>query len=267
MKRIVLFALIAALCAGALLYVYLNKLEQQKQAPVVYENVVVAAGDIPAFTPITAEMVQVRSVPAGTSHPQAARTLEEVVGYVTESDLIAGEELLPAKLKQPGQTDSGLSYIIPEGMRAVTIAVDQISGVAGFLQRGDYVDVITYTTTSYQLPEASPAPEAAAAEGAATDATAEEAQAAQGGTQGTTVVAAQNVCVAAVGTTLSNAAAGDGGDIGYGSVTLYLTPEDAMRVIQGARSGALMLVLRGSGDHSANEQEPVVNDSLLEQAK
>lgn len=266
MKRIVLFALIAALCAGALLYAYLNKLEQAKQAPVVYESVVVAASDIPAFTPITAEMVQVRQVPAGTSHPLAARALEEVVGYVTESDLIAGEELLPAKLKQPGQTESGLSYIIPAGMRAVTIAVDQVSGVAGFLQRGDYVDVISYTTTSYQLPGPSPSPMDAAGEGTG-EGTGEETQQAAQGTQSTTLVAAQNVCVAAVGTTLSNTAAANGGEIGYGSVTLYLTPEDAMRVIQGARSGALMLVLRGSGDHEANEQAPVVNDSLLEQAK
>ncbi|MEZ4508426.1 MAG: hypothetical protein R2912_01165 [Eubacteriales bacterium] len=43
MKKVVLFALIAALCAGALLYVYLGKLEQQKEVKVVYESVVVAA--------------------------------------------------------------------------------------------------------------------------------------------------------------------------------------------------------------------------------
>jgi len=147
MKKVVLFALIAALCAGALLYVYLGRLEQQKEVPVVYEDVVVAAEDIPAFTPITAEMITINKVPQGTSHPLAARSAVEVVGYVTESEIIKSEEILPVKLKQPGQTDSGLSYIVPDGMRAVTIAVDEISGVAGFLQRGDYVAGISYPPT------------------------------------------------------------------------------------------------------------------------
>ena len=266
MKRIVLFALIAALCAGALLYFYLDKLEQQKQVQVVYEDVVVAVADIPAFTQIGAEMVQISQKPAGSSHPLAARTVEEVVGFVTESDIIAGEELLPVKLKQPGQTESGLSYVVPEGMRALTVAVDQVSGVAGFVQRGDYVDVISYTTTSYQPEEG----EAAAANAAQQVPAAQDGQTPEAGTpttQSTTVIAAQNVCVAAVGTSMTHVApTAEGAEIGYGSVTLLLTPEDVMRVIQGARSGALVLVLRASGDHVPNEQLPVVNDTLLEQA-
>lgn len=258
MKKVVLFALIAALCAGALLYVYLGKLERQKEIPVVYEDVAVAAQDIPAFTPITAEMIAIKQVPQGTSHPLAARTAAEVVGYVTESKILKDEEILPAKLKQPGQTESGLSYIVPDGMRAVTIAVDEISGVAGFLQRGDYVDVISYTTTTYQPEDA--------AQGA--DETAQSAQSAPT-TQATTVVAAQNVCVAAVGTSLASASsdAAEGAEAVYTSVTLFLTPEDAMRVIQGAKSGVVLLVLRASGDHEANTQPPMVSDTLLEQAQ
>ncbi|MEN6564338.1 MAG: Flp pilus assembly protein CpaB [Christensenella sp.] len=263
MKKIVLFALIAALCAGALLYVYLGRLEQQKQVPIVYENVAVASQNISAYTPITAEMVEIKQVPQGTSHPLAARTAEEVIGFVTESELIEGEEILPAKLKQPGQTESGLSYIVPEGMRAVTVAVDEVSGVAGFLQRGDYVDVIAYTTTAYQPEESLPAGDPAA----------QAAQTAQTSTatQGTTVVAAQNVCVAAVGTSLTSPAADTGesvdGAAGYSSVTLFLTPEDAMRVVQGAKSGVILLVLRASGDHAENLEVPVVSDMLLQQGE
>jgi len=85
----------------------------------------------------------------------------------------------------------------------------------------------------------------------------------------TTVVAAQNVCVAAVGTSLASTAAGTGEETEatYASVTLFLTPEDAMRVIQGAKSGVGLLVLRASGDHAANTQPPMISDTLLEQAK
>lgn len=266
MKKIVVFALIAALCAGVLLYYYLGDLEQQKQVKIVYEQVVVAATDIPAFTPITNDMVTFQQVPQGYAHPLAAHSVEEVVGYVTESSILQGEEVLPAKLKQMGQTDSGLSYIVPDGMRAVTVAVDEVSGVAGFIQRGDYVDVITYTSTSYQMPDAQQQQEA---DGTTTEGTAAESGSASAPSQGTTVVAAQNVCVAAVGTSLSTSSAvsEDGTAITYSSVTLFLTPEDAMRVIQGARSGYVILVMRASGDHDSNLQDPIVNDSLLEKAE
>ena len=258
MKKIVLFALIAALCAGALLYFYLGNLEAQKEVKVEYDNVVVALTNIPAYTPITADMVTFKQVPLGYAHPLAAHTLEEVVNYVTESDIIEGEQLLPAKLKQFGETDSGLSYVVPEGMRAVTVGVDEVTGVAGFLQRGDYVDVISYTTTTYLPAEAPVVPEG------------EEPTAAQlPQTLSTTLVAAQNVRVAAVGMSLSdNATTAEGEPVtGYGSVTLLLTPEDTMRVVQGARSGAIILILRATGDHAPNLEDPVINDMLLIQAQ
>lgn len=262
MKKVVLFALIAAVAAGALLYFYLNNLEQEKTVEIVYESVLVAAEDIPAYAVITADMVTLKQVPQGSSHPRAARSADEAVGFVTESLIVAGEEILPEKLKQPGQTDSGLSYIVPDGMRAVTVAVDEISGVAGFVQRGDYVDVLAYTTTSFNPDETD------AATAAGTDGETEQTSGqASEKTQGTTVVAAQNVCVAAVGTTLkATDATTDGTEEVYSSITLFLTPEDAMRVIQGAKSGVITIVLRASGDHEENAQTPIVSDMLLDKA-
>ena len=275
MKKVVVFALIAALCAGALLYFYLGKLEQQKEVKVEYESVVVAAVSIPAYTPITAEMVTISTVPLGTSHPLAAHTLDEVIGYVTESDIIAGEQVLPVKLKQMGETDSGLSYIIPEGMRAVTIAVDEIAGVAGFLQRGDYVDVIGYITTSYEpTPEDMGQAETVQTDQATlngdTDQTGEAEQTVQTGegSQSTTLIAAQNVRIAALGTSLANGASSTtDGVIGYNSITLFLTPEDAMRVVHVAKSGSIQIILRTSGDHNDNTEVPVINNMLLDKAE
>ena len=268
MKKIVLFALIAALCAGALLYFYLDKLEQQKEVKIEYENVVVAVVNIPAYTPITTDMVTIRQVPLGTAHPLAARTLEEVVGYVTESETLEGEQLLPPKLKQLGQTESGLSYIIPEGMRAVTIPVDEVTGVAGFLQRGDYVDVITNVATAYApAPAAQEQTDAAQTEPAAADGTTPAVQ--TGATErATTLVAAQNVRIAALGTSLTNGSGTNAdGAISYSTITLFLTPEEAMRVLHASRSGAVMIILRASGDHDENSQQPVINDMLLEKAE
>ncbi len=252
MKKVILFSLVAAICAGVMLYLYLGKLEQQKQVEIVYETVVVAAQDIPAYTSIAPEMLTTKQVAQGSSHPLAARTITDAVGFVTEGAILAGEEVIPAKLKQPGQVESGLSYVVPKGMRAMTIAVDEISGIAGFLQRGDYVDIYAYLTTSYLTPEQQ-------AIAATTEQTSAE--------QATTVLAAQNVNIVAVGTSLANdPAAGEGGGVGYSSVTVLVTPDQAMRLIQSARSGVVMMVIRANGDHETITQQPVVSDSLLDKA-
>ena len=253
MKKVILFSLVAAICAGVMLYLYLGKLEQQKQVEIVYETVVVAAQDIPAYTSITPEMLTTKQVAQGSSHPLAARAITDAVGFVTEGAILAGEEVIPAKLKQPGQVESGLSYVVPKGMRAMTIAVDEISGIAGFLQRGDYVDIYAYLTTSYLTPE-----QKAAA--AATEQTTAAGQA-------TTVLAAQNVNIVAVGTSLAkDPAAGEGSGVGYSSVTVLVTPDQAMRIIQSARSGVVMMVIRANGDHESITQQPIVSDSLLDKA-
>ena len=161
-------------------------------------------------------------------------------------------------MKKYGETDSGLSYVVPEGMRAVTVAVDEVSGIAGFLQRGDYVDVIAYTTTTYV-----PAQAPVVAEGE--QPTADQLPQ----TLSTTLVAAQNVRVAAVGKSLASTTATteEQAVAGYTSVTLLLSPEDTMRVVQGAKSGSIVLILRASGDHTPNTQEPVINDMLLVRAE
>ena len=257
MKKVGLFALIAALCAGALLYFYLDKLETQKEVKVDYDTVVVAAMDIPAFTPITGDMLKYKQIPMGYANPNAARKFDDVIGFVTEAQILQGEELYAAKLKKFGETGSGLSYMVPEGMRAMTIAVDDISGVAGFIQRGDYVDVLSFTTVTiygnsikeaYRAKVGTPEP-----------AEIEES------TESATVVVAQDICVAAIGKTLANKLTD--GEETYTSVTLFVTPEDAMRIVQGSKTGVLTLLLRASGDHDRNIELPILSNQLLELAR
>jgi len=257
MKKVVLFAVIAALCAGALLYFYLGKLETQKEVKIEYDSVVVAAVDIPAFTPITVDMVTYKQIPMGYAHPLSAHSVDEVVGYVTQGAIIAGEEIFPSKLKQFGETGSGLSYVVPAGMRAMTVAVDEVSGVAGFIQRGDYVDVLAFTTVTVY----GNAIKEAYREKVGTLPPAEIEES----TESASIVVAQNICVAAIGTSFVNTAVDTEGI--YTSVTLLVTPEDAMRILQGSKSGTLALVLRASGDHERNTEEPLLSNQLLKLAK
>jgi Flp pilus assembly protein CpaB len=73
MKKVILIALIAAIAAGALLYFYLDDLEKESVVEVVYEDVLVASADIPAYSVITADMVTLTQMPEGTAHTQGPR--------------------------------------------------------------------------------------------------------------------------------------------------------------------------------------------------
>jgi pilus assembly protein CpaB len=257
MKKVVLFAIIAALCAGGLLYFYLGNLEQSKEVKTEFDSVVVATQDIPAFTLVTADMVQYQQVPMGYAHPLATRSMEDVVGYVTECDIAAGEEMLTSKIKQFGETTSGLSYMVPTGMRAMTVSVDETSGVAGFIQRGDFVDVLAFTTVTIYGNEVKEAYREKV--GTLPPGEIDES------TESATIVVAQNICVGAIGTTFANKVTDPATP--YTSVTLFVTPEDAMRILQASKSGVLALTLRASGDHERNTELPILSNQLLKLAK
>lgn len=107
-------------------------------------DVIVARGPIPAGTEITADMIDKQPWPENlvlegfivSGSPES-----NVVGKVTRSGLQAREPLVTSKLAST--TDSGfLAARLPAGMRAVTIATDAISGVAGYVFPGDRIDVM-----------------------------------------------------------------------------------------------------------------------------
>ena len=105
-------------------------------------EVVVALRDIPADTRITQDMVETRVLPAGYAHPAAARATAEVVGKVTTAAIMREEQVLPARLAGEGLPRKRLAYSVPEGWRAMTIPVNEITGVGGYPTVGDRVDVL-----------------------------------------------------------------------------------------------------------------------------
>jgi pilus assembly protein CpaB len=65
-----------------------------------------------------------------------------LAGRVAKQDLFPGEPIFNQKVSG-GDTHGGLTAIIPHGMRAITIAVTEVKGVAGFVKPGDRVDILT----------------------------------------------------------------------------------------------------------------------------
>lgn len=146
------FALILGLIAAAMNRSYLHTqrraLEAERQqllaaykAPI---EVVVAGKDLPENEVIQPAHLRRGVVPERFVQPYAARRPEEVVGRVTVAPIAEGEQVLLNKLRRPEEGPSGisLSSVMPKGTRAVTIAVDILSGVGGFVRPGDVVDVL-----------------------------------------------------------------------------------------------------------------------------
>jgi pilus assembly protein CpaB len=106
---------------------------------------VLAKQDIPARTKITTDMVGLRQMPADDRSELAYTDLSEVVGRVTRYPIATNEQVLSTKvvaLEGAAATGDSLSYMIPEGRRAISIGVSEVVSSGGLVLPGDYVDVI-----------------------------------------------------------------------------------------------------------------------------
>ncbi len=126
---------------------YLQSLQQRVAVvpPLKTEAVVVAKANIPERKVVSVDFLELRQLPATAIHPLAARRLEEVTNRVAVAPMFAGEQVLMNKLAPAGIT-VGLSYVLPKDKRAMTIAVNEVIGVAGFVFPGDRVDVVGTVT-------------------------------------------------------------------------------------------------------------------------
>ncbi len=126
---------------------YLQSLRRQATvvAPMRMESVVVAKVDIAERKIVSADLLEVRQIPFTAVHPRAARRIEDVANRVALAQISADEQVLLTKLA-PAGVNVGLSYVLPKDKRALTIAVNEVIGVAGFVFPGDRVDIVGTVT-------------------------------------------------------------------------------------------------------------------------
>lgn len=237
MKRIYIIAIVSAVLAGITLFNFLNMVK--KEAKVHFDTVIVTATDVEANTIITADMLTTKQVPTEGIHGQAVREANDAIGKIATEKLYRDEQILLPRLKKMGEKTGGmLSYTIPNNMRAITVAVDEISGIAGFIKPGDRVDILGVLTV-------------------------------QNGdkSEQTSTMFLQNIEVLAIGKTLNASAnttdekdkgenSGDNASSSYASVTLLTTPEDAVRLNLLTATGAMRIILRGPTDEEITTISP-----------
>ena len=221
MKKIYLLALIMAVIAGISVYLFAMSLQKdvnENSIPKTY--VVVAAVAIPADTQITAEMVTTAELPVEAVHGQAVRSLADAVGKISQYPLAVDEQVLSTRLKDQGADNNKLSYVLESGYRAITLSVDNVSGISGYISRGDHVDLVANST--YMLVNESR-------------------------------VIVENLLVLRLGV---NQAAGAEGAAAYTTITLAATPEQVLQINQAMSSSRITFALRSVLDKKNDNPEP-----------
>lgn len=112
-----------------------------QQGSIASNKVVTAATDIELGSKITPLMLTTTDWPSGSVPPGAFREIKDLQDRVVKVSVLRGDAVIERKLAPVG-TQGGLSAVIADGKRAMTVRVNDVVGVAGFALPGNYVDVM-----------------------------------------------------------------------------------------------------------------------------
>lgn len=218
-RRLLLAALGLGLLAAIVARAYLQGLTH-RAAPPRTVPVLVAVQDIPPHTVLTATMIRIAQFRPADAPPGALAAPAAALGSITTAEVYQGQPLVRGDVSSQASPLS-LSYAVPPGLRAYTLAVSATSGDALLIQPGDHVDVLV----------------------------AFSAQAAGGAATTTVDTIEQDLDVLAVGQRV----VGQATPIppSYATVTLAVTPDQAAVLAYAATRGALTLDLRNVSDSAA----------------
>lgn len=124
---------------------FFNYMKQYKEAPSLSRdlvNVVALKQEVRQNTMLSAAMLEVVQIPMENAHPAVLKTMAEVVGKLSASNLAAGEILLSNHLKDQKEEAQFVSKKVKDGYRAVSIGVNIVQSVSNLIEPGDYVDVV-----------------------------------------------------------------------------------------------------------------------------
>jgi pilus assembly protein CpaB len=231
-NRIFAVLAIAILAGGGLAYGTYNMMNNQpvKTVTTPTQPVVVAAADISLGSELRKEDLTVVNFPAGHVPEGAFARVTDVVGRGVISPFVKNEVVIPAKLASK-EAGSGLPPVIPEGMRALSVRVNEVIGVAGYVLPGARVDVLATANPTNQQQDV------------------------------TTKLILSNVQVVTAGTRIEQDQ-DKGKPMQVTVVTLLVYPDQAERLALASTEGKIQLALRNPLDQTAPET-PGVKPALL----
>ena len=141
-KGIFLVAFILALIGAGALFVYFKSIEPPKAVEITTTGIVVASMDIQARTQITAEMLQIKQVPEQGLVGTPFKTIDDVVGKYAKENIYIDQQIHPSAIIDNFSDEITLK--LNGNNRAVTINVDELTGVNGLIKPGDFVDIVLF---------------------------------------------------------------------------------------------------------------------------
>jgi pilus assembly protein CpaB len=229
---LIVVSLLLAVGAAYVANQWLLSKNQEREATPGTVPVAVAAIDIPFGTTIEPRHVAMIQMLEGTAPQGVFPTAAAVEGKVARASIMQGEILLDGRFTEEGE-GSTLSSIVAENMRAVSVRVNDVVGVAGFVLPGTRVDVILT--------------------GSPTE---------RGGTD-TAKVILENVQVLSAGRQTETDGRGTPQDVTV--VTLLVTPVDAQRLALATTDGRIQLALRNPTDLERTDPASVSRERLFSQ--
>ena len=232
-KRLII-ALVAAVAFGLIAAVSVSRYLASAQAYTKnLSNVVVAKIEIPIGTRIVPEQLTVAQFPK-TVAPEGTFPVidDKLIGRVATVRIAVREPITESRLAPVGAA-GGLSSVIPDGYRAMTVKVDDVVGVSGFIQPGTLVDIVVtiIPPDNARLREK------------------------------VSKIVLQNIKVLASGQNIDKPK-NEKETERVKAVTLQVTPEQAEKLALASSEGRLQLVMRNSVDQG-DETTPGANKSSL----
>ena len=137
-----LFMLLIALLAGGAAVAFASRwMQAQAKGGGL---IAVAAVDVQLGSKLVPEMLRMVEWPSSSVPPGAFTQVAELDGRVVKSSVTRGEPIIEGKLAPVG-TQGGLSAVVADGKRAMTVRVNDVIGVAGFALPGNHVDIMVNT--------------------------------------------------------------------------------------------------------------------------
>jgi pilus assembly protein CpaB len=230
-RTLVVVTVAVAMAAVASFGVYRaiqNIPERTKYIPAHY--LVVAKQDVPVGTILEAQHVRLAGWPQDTTVDGSFPKIEDVLGRGATAQIVANEPITERKLA-PKEAGGGLPPTIPAGMRAMSVKVNDVIGVAGFTVPGTRVDVLVTVRDTNQ--------------------------------SSMSRAVLNNIQVLAAGTKFDQEQSKNGQPIKTAVVTLLVTPPDAEKLALAQTEGQLLLALRNPLDVAAVQTQGVRMSGLL----
>jgi pilus assembly protein CpaB len=227
---VVLVALAAAAIASYGVYRAIARIPERR-VEIATRFAVVAARAMPMGTRVTPDAVKVVAWPEQTPLAGGFTAVDQVVDRGLISAVVENEPLSESKLA-PKEAGAGLPPSIPEGMRAMSVKVNEVIGVAGFVVPGTHVDVMVILRRQRE--------------------------------DGLARIVVSNVQVLTAGTRYDQEnSKKDGKPIPSTVVTLMVTPNDAERIALAQAEGQLMLSLRNPLDRQPTDSRGARTSALF----